>query len=173
MDQLDQKKYIDVYNFIVDKVKVSPSVLVVLYELDHPTNYTEEDKNTLAIIKKILESEHKWLGEMVVHKGYYLIEDNKEYEEIFLKIKRKISDEHKKNKINLVENEWTDIKLVHSEKELPKAFVSLSFDDDNFKIKAEVHDKHFLDGNRAWKYGHWRNRRKMVSEIPSLKSGTK
>ncbi|MHA1187326.1 MAG: alpha/beta fold hydrolase [Candidatus Heimdallarchaeota archaeon] len=153
MELLDQNKYMDVYGYFEDKIKANPQLLVVLYELDYPTKFSEEDNKTLANLKEIQESKHKWLAEMVTHKGYYLIEDDKKHKEIFLKIKDKISSRHKKNKINLVENEWTDIELVHSEKELPKAYVALTFDDDNFKIKAEVHDTHFLDGNRAWRYG--------------------
>ncbi|MGB2960481.1 MAG: hypothetical protein WBD30_16475 [Bacteroidota bacterium] len=37
--------------------------------------------------------------------------------------------------------------------ELPEVDVALSFDHRAFKIRARVHDSHFKDGNRAWRYG--------------------
>ena len=153
MELLDQDKVLDVFFYFVEKIKTNPSLLVVLFEIEHPTKFNEEDKKTLAILKEIQESKHKWLLKMAADTGFYHIEEDDEHKEIFAKIKDKLSKAHKEKRIDLVENEWTDIELVHSEKKLPKAFLSLSFDDENFLIKAEVHDNHFKEGNRAWRYG--------------------
>ncbi len=153
MELLEQDKVLDVYFYFVEKVKSNPSLLVVLFEIDHPTQFTEEDNKTLALLKEINETKHKWLPEMAADTGFYHIENDENHKEIFEKIKEKLSKAHKDKRINLVENEWTNIELVHSKKKLPKAFVSFSFNEDNFRIKAEVHDNHFLDGNRSWRYG--------------------
>ncbi|MHA1126668.1 MAG: alpha/beta fold hydrolase [Candidatus Heimdallarchaeota archaeon] len=153
IELLDQDKVLDVFFYFVEKIKTNPSLLVVLFDIDYPTQFTEEDNKTLALLKEINDTKHKWLPDMAADTGFYHIKDDDEHKEIFKKIKDKLSKAHKKKKINLVENEWTDIELVHSEKKLPKAFVSFSFNEENFLIKAEVHDNHFLDGNRSWRYG--------------------
>jgi len=54
--------------------------------------------------------------------------------------------------IHLKTNEWNNFEL-ESRYDLPKITMSLSFDHENFYIKALVNDAHFKDGNRAWRYG--------------------
>lgn len=153
MELLDQGKVLDVFFYFVEKIKENPSLLVVLFEIDHPTKFNDENNKTLAILKEIQESKHNWLLKMAADTGFYHIEKFEEHKEIFTKIKDKLSKAHKEKRINLIENEWIDIELSHTEKKLPKAFLSFSFDDENFLIKAEVHDNHFKAGNRAWRYG--------------------
>lgn len=51
------------------------------------------------------------------------------------------------------EKEWIDLELKNAEFEYPSVKTSLSFDSEYFKIKATVHDVHFKDGDRSWRYG--------------------
>ncbi len=57
------------------------------------------------------------------------------------------------NQLDLRENEWTIFKLAENDREFPKVDLSISFNAEYFKIKAEVHDLHFKDGDRSWRYG--------------------
>ncbi len=55
--------------------------------------------------------------------------------------------------ITLREGFWTDILLQDSAFSYPKVEASLSYDTAALRIKAVVHDIHFLDGNRSFRYG--------------------
>ena len=44
MELLDQDKVLDVFFYFEDKVKTNPELLVVLFEIDHPTQFNEEDE---------------------------------------------------------------------------------------------------------------------------------
>ncbi|NHJ05507.1 MAG: alpha/beta fold hydrolase [Candidatus Heimdallarchaeota archaeon] len=153
IELLDQEKYKEVHDYLDDKIKNNPFLLETLFEIEVTRELDEEDKKIIDIVNEISNSEHNWLVEMICQNVFYYIREKKEFDQLIRKIKEKYSVIHKSKKIDLKENEWAKIELTHSERELPNATLSLSFDEEFFKIKAEVHDNHFLDGNRAWRYG--------------------
>jgi len=153
IELLDQEKYHEVYNYLEEKIKNNSFLLESLFGVEITKELNKEDKITIEILNEISNSKYKWLVELVIQNVFYAIREKKEYNLLTRKIKEKFSAIHKNKKIDLKENEWTKIELTHPERELPKAFISISFDENFFKIKAEVHDNHFLDGNRAWRYG--------------------
>ena len=150
---LEQEKYQEVYDYLEEKIKNNPFLLETLFEVKVTKELDKKDKKIIDIMNEISNSKHNWLAEMISQNVFYFIREKKEFNQLTRKIKEKYSAIHKSKKIDLKENEWTKIELTHPERELPKAILSLSFDEEFFKIKAEVHDDHFLDGNRAWRYG--------------------
>lgn len=66
--------------------------------------------------------------------------------------KRKALEENEGRTIDLRAGEWTGVAL-ECPQELPQFDLSCSFDHENIYIKALVTDAHFLDRNRAWRYG--------------------
>lgn len=60
--------------------------------------------------------------------------------------------ENETRAIALRAGEWTGVPL-ECPYALPRFDVSCSFDHEHFYLKAVVTDDHFLDGNRAWRYG--------------------
>lgn len=56
-------------------------------------------------------------------------------------------------RFNLKEGEWTDFKMQPESDEYPTCDMKMSFTEDFLHIKATVHDLHFKDGDRSWRYG--------------------
>ncbi|TFG09672.1 hypothetical protein EU534_01920 [Candidatus Heimdallarchaeota archaeon] len=54
---------------------------------------------------------------------------------------------------DLKEGEWFEFKLESQEQEYPKCEMKMTFTEDFLHIKAVVHDLHFKDGDRSWRYG--------------------
>ncbi|MBN2415287.1 dienelactone hydrolase family protein [bacterium] len=54
--------------------------------------------------------------------------------------------------IHLYEGVWTDIDMS-GDYTIPDTDISLSFDEKALYIRARVHDAHFRDGDRSWRYG--------------------
>ena len=52
----------------------------------------------------------------------------------------------------ILEGEWTPL-VLESDNALPKVEAELSFDQSALLIRATVHDAHFKDGDRSWRYG--------------------
>ncbi len=50
------------------------------------------------------------------------------------------------------EGEWTPLVLA-SQEPLPRVEAGLSFDQNALLLRATVHDAHFKDGDRSWRYG--------------------
>lgn len=55
--------------------------------------------------------------------------------------------------LELREGEWTSLKLSSDEFQHPRADMRLSFTPESLHMKATVHDLHFKDGDRSWRYG--------------------
>ncbi|MHA1199390.1 MAG: prolyl oligopeptidase family serine peptidase [Candidatus Heimdallarchaeaceae archaeon] len=56
-------------------------------------------------------------------------------------------------RFNLKEGEWFEFKLQPEIDEYPNCAMKMSFAEDFLHIKATVHDLHFKDGDRSWRYG--------------------
>jgi len=117
----------------------------------------------LYSLKGNADSSLLWL-EQTVRSGYvdYLrfeldgdldaIRSHPRYSEILALARRKAVEQNREKALVLTEGSWTPVPL-ESEYELPEINAALSFDHHALKIRAEVHDAHFKDGNRAWRYG--------------------
>jgi len=80
------------------------------------------------------------------------IRSDPRYAEILAVARRIAAQQNREKALTIVEAEWTPIPM-ESIYELPEVEAALSFDHRAFKIRARVHDSHFKDGNRAWRYG--------------------
>ena len=153
LELLKQEKYLFVYNFLDERIKENPFLIEAFFEEEIQIELSKKDEETISVINEIINSEFNWLTDMLAQNSFTAIRDNEKFDSITTKIKEKISNEHKENSLVLKENEWTKIKLEHIEKKLPKASIAITFNDDFFKVKAEITDNHFLTGNRSWRYG--------------------
>jgi hypothetical protein len=75
-----------------------------------------------------------------------------EYRSLVAKMRERIADQQREKAIVLREGKWTDISLQHPEG-LPSVEMSLSYDAEALRIRAVVHDLHFKDSSRSWRYG--------------------
>lgn len=148
-----QEKYYEICLYLIEQFNDKPEYLVDLFDLDLQTDFTKGETELLDKVKSFLGTPNEWVLRFARDNSYHNIRDSGKNKELFGRIEKKLSDLHKKKAITLVENKWADIKLDHPDDDLPKVKVALSFDKEYFKIKAEVQDNHFLDGNRSWRYG--------------------
>ena len=80
------------------------------------------------------------------------IRSHPRYSEILDLARREALKQNREKALIVTEGQWTPVPL-ESIHELPHLEAALSFDHHGLKIRATVHDSHFRDGNRAWRYG--------------------
>jgi hypothetical protein len=80
------------------------------------------------------------------------IRSDPRYAEILTLAGSEAVKQNREKALTVTESRWIPV-VMESIYDLPKLDVALSFDHQALKIRAEVHDAHFRDGNRAWRYG--------------------
>ena len=109
------------------------------------------------------ESSLVWMKRSILHGNtdYKEFKRNDDFEpvwplpgfnEVFKLGRRAALEENEERAIDLAAGEWSDVAL-ECPYALPRFDMKCSFDHENLYIKALVTDEHFLDGNRAWRYG--------------------
>ncbi|HUT79809.1 MAG TPA: hypothetical protein VMZ29_01295 [Candidatus Bathyarchaeia archaeon] len=150
---LDQHRDYEVFMILKNKVLENIRILENLFDLNTTIIYSEEENNLIRFLRNFIGTKNDWLFFFIRDSVFYEIRDIEDNKKLVDSIKQKLSKTHKDKTITLHENQWTEVKLTHPDDDLPKVKIELSFDREFFKIKAEVKDKHFLDGNRSWRYG--------------------
>jgi predicted esterase len=149
----EQEKYYEICLYLMEKFKEEPKYLMDLFDLDSKADFTKAETKLLDKVKSFIGTPNEWVLRFARDSSFLDIRESKKNKELIKQIEKKLSKTHKKKAIALVENEWIGLELDHPDDNLPKVKVALSFDKEFFKIKAEVQDNHFLDGNRSWRYG--------------------
>ena len=80
------------------------------------------------------------------------IRSDPRYKRILEKARGKALHAAKEKALVVREGEWTPVVLGHPG-ELPRVEARISFDQNALLLRATVHDAHFKDGERAWRYG--------------------
>jgi len=110
-----------------------------------------------------IDSSLTWIEKSIMHgntdylefkrdSDFEAVHSHPEFNELMELGKQQAIKKNEEKAIHLKTGEWNNFEL-ESQYDLPKIDMSLSFDHENFYIKAMVNDVHFKDGNRAWRYG--------------------
>ncbi len=153
MDLLKQEREYEAYMVAKEKVMENINILQDMFNLENIIKFSDEEKKLIDFFRSLIGTRYNWLFFFLRDTIFHEIREEEKYQVLVNRIKEKLSTTHKKKAITLVENKWTDVELEFSEAELPEVNLQISFDRYYFKIKATVHDEHFLDGNRSWRYG--------------------
>ncbi len=149
----EQKKYSKAIKFQKELLDTQPTNasfaynLACLYSLNHDT------ESALKWLKKASDlgfSNYIWMQK---DSDLVYIQKSPEFDKVINRIKAKLTQQNAEKSIQLKEKKWMDIELKNPGQVYPHVNLSLSFDTEAFYINAEVHDTHFLDGNRSWRYG--------------------
>ncbi|KPL15894.1 hypothetical protein AMJ74_00435 [candidate division WOR_3 bacterium SM1_77] len=111
-----------------------------------------EAESSLVWIENSIQYGNTDYLEFLRDEDFKTVHAHPRFKELMKLGKRLALEESKEKEIKLKAGEWTDVPL-ESKYELPTFNISLSFDHQNFYMKALVTDAHFKDGNRAWRYG--------------------
>ncbi|NHK32618.1 MAG: hypothetical protein FK730_14790 [Asgard group archaeon] len=153
MELLEQDKEYEAYMVAKKKVDENINILEDMFDLEITTKFSDEENNLIEFLRGLIGTRYKWLFYFLRDTLFYEIREEKDSQDLVNRIRKKLSMIHKEKAISLEENKWTEVELDHSEYELPVVEIKTTFDRESFKIKAEVKDEHFLDGNRSWRYG--------------------
>jgi predicted esterase/uncharacterized protein YlaN (UPF0358 family) len=153
MELLKQEKEYEAYMVAKKKLDENISILEDMFDLEITTKFSDKENSMIEFLRGLIGTKYKWLFYFLRDTLFYEIRENKENQDLVNRIRKKLSTIHKEKTISLEENQWIDVELDHTEYKLPKVKVKVTFDREFFKIKAEVKDEHFLDGNRSWRYG--------------------
>ncbi|NPE09186.1 MAG: hypothetical protein GNW80_12950 [Asgard group archaeon] len=148
-----QEKFYEICLYLIEQFTENPKYLEDLFDLGTEPKFTKNGDALLNKVKSFLGTPNEWVLDFARESSFYNLRSGGKNKELIKRIEKKLSKIHKKKAITLFENKWVDVELDHPKDDLPKVKVALSFDKEFFKVKAEVHDSHFLDGNRSWRYG--------------------
>jgi predicted esterase len=153
LELLDENKEYEAYMVAKKIAEENLNILENMFNLEKTIEYSDKENEIIDFFRGLIGSKYKWLYFLLRDTLFYEIREDSEWQNLVNRIKDSLSLKHKEKAIILHENQWTEIKLDHVEHELPEVNLKISFDRKSFKIKAEVKDEHFLDGNRSWRYG--------------------
>jgi predicted esterase/tetratricopeptide (TPR) repeat protein len=74
------------------------------------------------------------------------------YSELMSEARQAALKQNREKALDVTEGQWTTLTLK-GESELPRVDMAMSYDNRELRIKATVHDAHFKDGDRSWRYG--------------------
>ncbi|NHJ40441.1 MAG: hypothetical protein FK731_10450, partial [Asgard group archaeon] len=153
IELLKQEKDFEAYMVVKKRVEENIYILEDMFDIEITTNYSDIENDLIKFLRNLIGTKYRWLFYFLRDTLFYEIREEKSNQDLVNRIKKELSKNHKEKAITLEENKWTPINLDHSNYELPEVKLKLSFDKEFFKIKADIKDEHFLDGNRSWRYG--------------------
>lgn len=153
---VQQGKYKEAFELGQQILRKQPNNNLLLCQLAGIYSIIGDISKSLQLLEKAVEagfnnyivlSQDRW------YHNFRRLESLQEYQNLVTKMKKQIADKQREKAIILSEGEWTNISLRHPTEEFPSVEMSLSYDTEALRIKAVVHDLHFKDGSRSWRYG--------------------